>query len=184
MQQDAQREKIWFDSGGTQCAAWHYPGTNGACVIMAGGFAVTKEPGTDLFATRFRDSGFSVLAFDYRHLGESGGQPRQVVRVREQTEDWSAAIGFAAGLPGVDPGRAILADHDRLSRSMQRPADELTEVTISPRHGSPPQPSLRCLDGQCLSCLTHHTATGVKTRLDAPREPPAAWPDGGRSWES
>ena len=105
MQQDAQREKIWFDSRGTQCAAWHYPGTNGACVIMAGGFAVTKEPGTDLFAERFHEAGFSVLAFDYRHLGESGGQPRQVVRVREQLADWSAAIGFAAGLPEVDPAR-------------------------------------------------------------------------------
>ena len=108
MQQDAQREKIWFDSGGTQCAAWHYPGTNGACVIMAGGFAVTKEPGTDLFAERFHEAGFSVLAFDYRHLGESGGQPRQVVRVREQLADWSAAIGFAAGLPEVDPARLAI----------------------------------------------------------------------------
>ena len=75
---------------------------------MAGGFAVTKEPGTDLFAKRFWDSGFSVLAFDYRHLGESGGQPRQVVRVREQLADWSAAIGFAAGLPGVDPARMAI----------------------------------------------------------------------------
>ena len=78
--------------------------------------------------------------------------------------------------PGVDPGRAILADHDRLSRSMQRPADELTEVTISPRHGSPPQPSLRCLDGQCLSRLTRHTATRVENRSDAPREPLAPVP--------
>jgi uncharacterized protein len=75
---------------------------------MAGGFAVIKEPGTDLFAKRFWDSGFSVLAFDYRHLGESGGQPRQVVRVREQLADWSAAIGFAAGLPGVDPARLAI----------------------------------------------------------------------------
>jgi uncharacterized protein len=75
---------------------------------MAGGFAVTKEPGTDLFAKRFWDSGFSVLAFDYRHLGESGGQPRQVVRVREQLADWSAAIGFAARLPGVDPARLAI----------------------------------------------------------------------------
>ena len=44
------REKVRFASGDTECAAWHYPGTNGACVVMAGGFAVTKEPGTDLFA--------------------------------------------------------------------------------------------------------------------------------------
>ena len=88
--------------------AWHYPGTNGACVIMAGGFAVTKEPGTDQFAKRFHEAGFSVLAFDYRHLGESGGQPRQVVRVREQLEDWRAAISFAAGLAEVDPARLAI----------------------------------------------------------------------------
>jgi hypothetical protein len=39
------RTKVRLTSGDTQCAAWHYPGTNGGCVIMAGGFAVTKEPG-------------------------------------------------------------------------------------------------------------------------------------------
>ena len=49
---DGEREKVWFGSGGTQCAAWHYQGSNGGCVIMAGGFAVTKEAGTDLFARR------------------------------------------------------------------------------------------------------------------------------------
>ncbi len=47
-----ERQKAWFASDDTECAAWHYPGTNGACVIMAGGFAVTKEPGTDRFALR------------------------------------------------------------------------------------------------------------------------------------
>ena len=108
MRETGVREKVRFAVGGTECAAWHYPGTNGACIIMAGGFAVTREPGTDQFAARFHEAGYSVLAFDYRHLGESGGQPRQVVRVREQTEDWSAAIGFAAGLPGVDPARLAI----------------------------------------------------------------------------
>jgi fermentation-respiration switch protein FrsA (DUF1100 family) len=108
MKDNGVRARVRFTSGGTQCAAWHYPGTNGGCVIMAGGFAVTKEPGTDLFAKRFRDAGFTVLAFDYRHLGESGGQPRQVVRVREQLADWSAAIGFAAELPEVDPARLAI----------------------------------------------------------------------------
>jgi len=105
MREQAERQKVRFASGGDECAAWYYPGTNGACVIMAGGFAVTKEPGTDLFAQRFHDAGFAVLAFDYRRLGESGGQPRQVVRIRDQLADWQAAIGFAATLPGVDPAR-------------------------------------------------------------------------------
>ena len=49
----ADRQKVRFTSGDAQCAAWHYPGTSGACVIMTGGYAVTKEPGTDRFARRF-----------------------------------------------------------------------------------------------------------------------------------
>jgi pimeloyl-ACP methyl ester carboxylesterase len=103
-----ERQKIRFASDGTECAAWHYPGTNGGCVVMTGGFGVTKEPGTDLFARQFNEAGFSVLAFDYRHLGESGGQPRQVQRVREQLADWQAAIGCARTLPGVDPARVAI----------------------------------------------------------------------------
>lgn len=103
-----EREKVRFVSSGAECVAWHYPGTNGACVVMAAGGAVTKEPGTDPFATRFHDAGFSVLAFDYRRLGESDGQPRQVVRVGEQTADWNAAIAFAATLRGVDPSRLAI----------------------------------------------------------------------------
>jgi uncharacterized protein len=106
--ESVKREKVRFASGDTVCAAWHYRGTNGACVIMAGGGAVTKEPGTDPFAKRFHKAGFAVLAFDYRHLGESGGQPRQVVRMREQLADWQAAIGFAPTLPGVDPARVAI----------------------------------------------------------------------------
>lgn len=99
------REKVGFDSGGTQCAAWFYPGTTGACVVMAAGMGVTKEPGTDPFARRFQELGVAVLAFDYRGFGESGGKPRQVARVREQLADWDAALAFAASLPGVDGSR-------------------------------------------------------------------------------
>jgi pimeloyl-ACP methyl ester carboxylesterase len=72
---------------------------------MAGGFAMPKEPGTDRFAARFHAAGFSVLAFDFRRLGGSGGRPRQVVRIREQLADWQAAIAAAAALPEVDPAR-------------------------------------------------------------------------------
>jgi pimeloyl-ACP methyl ester carboxylesterase len=99
------REKVRFTSDGIDLAAWHHPGVNGACVVMAGGFGVTKEPGTDLFAARFQQAGFSVLAFDFRRLGESGGRPRQVVRIRQEIDDYRAAITFARTLPGVDPAR-------------------------------------------------------------------------------
>jgi uncharacterized protein len=104
----ADRESVRFASGEATCAAWHYPGTNGACVVMAAGLAVTKQPGTDRFAERFHAAGFSVLAFDFRRLGESGGQPRQVVRMGEQQADFHAAIAFARSLPGVDPARVAI----------------------------------------------------------------------------
>jgi len=124
-----QREKVRFVSGDTSCAAWHYPGSNGGCVIMAGGTSVTKEPASDLFAARFHDAGFAVLAFDHRRFGESGGAPRQIVRFDEQVADWHAAIECAAGLPDVDPDRIavwgfslagghvfrVAADHPRLA---------------------------------------------------------------------
>ena len=105
MQASVQREKVRFVSGDAECAAWHYPGTNGGCVIMAGGFAVNKEPATDQFAKGFHQAGFSVLAFDYRRLGESGGEPRLVLPVGDQLADWQAAIDYARTLPEVEPTR-------------------------------------------------------------------------------
>jgi pimeloyl-ACP methyl ester carboxylesterase len=107
-QERQQRQKVRFASGDADCAAWFYPGRNGACVIMTGGFGVTKEPGTDLFARAFHGDGFGVLAFDYRNFGESGGRPRQVMRIGDQLADWSAAIEFAGTLPGVDRDRIAL----------------------------------------------------------------------------
>lgn len=108
MNASIEREKVHFSSDRTRCAAWHYPGTNGACVIMSGGLAMTKEPGTDRFAQRFHEAGFSVLAFDYRRFGESDGQARQIVRFEEQRADWHAAISFAGSLPDVDPQKLAI----------------------------------------------------------------------------
>lgn len=97
------REAIEFSSGSQRCAGWHYPGTNGGCVVMAGGAAVVKEPATDRFAARFQQAGYNVLAFDHRRFGASEGTPRQVIKVRDQLTDWHAAIDTAAQLPGVSP---------------------------------------------------------------------------------
>jgi fermentation-respiration switch protein FrsA (DUF1100 family) len=101
----AERERVRFRSGTDDCVAWHYRGSNGACVVMAGGAGVTKEPATDRFAARFHAAGYSVLAFDHRHFGESGGTPRQVARIPEQLADWDAALDCAASLPGVRAGQ-------------------------------------------------------------------------------
>ena len=176
---------IRFASGDTECAAWHYPGTNGACVIMTGGFGVPKEPGTDLFARRFHLAGFTVLAFDYRHLGDSGGEPRQVQRIREQLQDWRAAIARAQTLPGVDPARLaawsfsapggllfrVAADHPGLAAAIaQTPnADGLAAARNAARYQKPL--AMLCFTGRGIADALGALA-GARPRLVPMAGPP------------
>jgi fermentation-respiration switch protein FrsA (DUF1100 family) len=72
--------------------------------VMGHGFSGTQNRLFDS-AGRFAEAGLAALTFDYRSFGESGGEPRQVVSVEGQLEDWRAAIRCARGLEGVDPDR-------------------------------------------------------------------------------
>jgi fermentation-respiration switch protein FrsA (DUF1100 family) len=104
------REDVRFRSGDAECAAWLYPppGADGApCVVMAHGFAALKEGRLDAYADRFNAAGYGALVFDYRHFGESGGEPRDLISLRRQHEDWRAAVDFARGLEGVDAERMV-----------------------------------------------------------------------------
>ncbi|HNM83528.1 MAG: alpha/beta fold hydrolase [Mycobacterium sp.] len=100
-----------FNSGGTSCSAWHFTGDGPGprpVVVMAHGFAGTKDSGLAPFAERFADAGFDVLAFDYRGFGASEGQPRQSISITRQLQDYDAAIAAAKRLPDVDPDRIVL----------------------------------------------------------------------------
>jgi uncharacterized protein len=74
---------------------------------MASGLGGTKDMG-EAYARRFREAGYEVLAFDYRYLGQSKGEPRQLIWIPDQLEDWSAAVDYAKHLPNVDPCRIAL----------------------------------------------------------------------------
>jgi hypothetical protein len=75
---------------------------------MAHGFGGVKEMGLDAYAERFAAAGYHVLVFDYRHFGASDGEPRQILSIRRQHQDWRAALAHARSLPGVDAARVIL----------------------------------------------------------------------------
>jgi pimeloyl-ACP methyl ester carboxylesterase len=75
---------------------------------MAHGLASTRDDGLPAYAQRFAEAGLAVLLFDYRHFGASGGQPRQLVDVGRQHEDYHAAIRYARTLDGIDPDRIVL----------------------------------------------------------------------------
>lgn len=107
----AAREDVSFESGGERCAAWLYrPEGEGPhpCVVLAHGFGGTREGRLGAFAERFRDAGMAALVFDYRHFGDSGGEPRQLVSIRRQLDDWRSAVEFARSLDGIDPDRVAL----------------------------------------------------------------------------
>lgn len=75
---------------------------------MGPGGSLTRHDGMPAYAERFAAEGLAALTFDYRHWGDSDGEPRRWFSLREQLEDWRAAVAHARGLDGVDPERIAL----------------------------------------------------------------------------
>ena len=108
------RGEVSFGSRGATCRAWRYaPDGNGdgklrPCVVMAHGFGATRDASLEPYAERFAAAGMHVLLFDYRHFGASDGEPRQLLSVRRQLQDYEAAVHFAHALSGVDANRVAV----------------------------------------------------------------------------
>lgn len=60
------------------------------------------------FASTFAESGLAVLIFDYRYLGLSGGEPRQLIDTRRQCNDLRRAVEFARSCTGIVACRIAL----------------------------------------------------------------------------
>jgi dienelactone hydrolase len=84
-------------------AAWlyHPEGATGA-VVLGHGLSAVHDQRLLAYAERFADAGLAALAFDYRHFGASGGEPRQLFDLQTQLEDWRIALDHARGLPGIE----------------------------------------------------------------------------------
>jgi dienelactone hydrolase len=105
------RTDVSFGPPGQQRAAWLYlptdPGAQLPIVVMAHGLGGVKAMRLDAYAQGFSGAGYACLVFDYRHFGHSDGEPRQLLRVRLQLDDWRAAIAYARSRPEVDPARVV-----------------------------------------------------------------------------
>lgn len=105
-----ERTDVTFQSGGVDCAAWLYtPEGKGpfATVVMGHGLGGIRQMRLDAFAERFQAAGYACLVFDYRHFGSSGGEPRQLLDINRQLQDWEAAIAYARSLPQLDENRVV-----------------------------------------------------------------------------
>lgn len=74
---------------------------------MAHGFGAPRAVALYVYAEAFARAGYTVVVFDYRHFGESAGEPRQLLSVPKQLEDWRNAVAFTRSLDWVDPSRII-----------------------------------------------------------------------------
>jgi dienelactone hydrolase len=105
------RDDVAFDSHGTSCAAWLYRPvgvTNPPIIVMAHGFAAIRVLRLDAYAERFAQAGYAVLVFDYRGWGDSAGEPRRVLDIAAQQQDWRAGVAYARTLVGVDTDRVVV----------------------------------------------------------------------------
>ena len=132
------RHDVSFTSGEDTCAGWLYLPTGVAsppAVILGHGLGGTSEMRLDAFAERFAQAGIAALAFTYRHFGDSGGQPRQLLSIKRQLADWDAAIAWVKARGDLDAARiAVWGSSFGGGHS----------ITVASRH-----PELRAAVAQC-----------------------------------
>ncbi|CCU73002.1 MULTISPECIES: alpha/beta hydrolase [Thalassolituus] len=105
------RLDITIPSEGEQLAAWLYlpESTKPAPVIvMAHGLGAVRTMRLDAFAEKYCEQGYACLVFDYRFFGDSSGEPRQLLNVKKQLEDWANAVKFAQQEKRVDTSKVIV----------------------------------------------------------------------------
>jgi len=106
------KKDLSFTCSGEILKAWFFlpEGKKAAvpCIIMAHGFGGTKTARLQPYAEHFQKAGFAALVFDYRHFGDSQGEPRQLLSIPRQLEDWRAAVSFARSLSEIDSKRIAL----------------------------------------------------------------------------
>lgn len=108
----SERADVTFESRDVTCAGYLYLPDKVTgdvpCVVMAHGFSGTRNLGLTAYAERFAAAGMAVLVFDYAYFGASGGQPRQLLDLGHQLDDYRAAIAFVRAHPRIDPARIAL----------------------------------------------------------------------------
>jgi pimeloyl-ACP methyl ester carboxylesterase len=106
-------ETTRIPSGGGHLNAWLTlpstapPGPHPVVVLVHGGGA-THDMGLPAYEGAFSAAGLAVLAFDFRHLGSSSGEPRGLMSARRYLRDVESALAFVRARPELDADRIAL----------------------------------------------------------------------------
>ena len=106
----ATRADVTIPSSQDDVAAWLYrpAASNPPVIVMAHGVGGVKEMRLDAFAERFVAAGYAAVVFDYRNFGASGGQPRQLLDIATQQQDWRNVLAWVRAQPELDSDRLVL----------------------------------------------------------------------------
>lgn len=106
------RLDVSFTSGSDLCQAWLYlpagAETPPPVIVLGHGLGATREMRLGAFAERFAAAGMAALVFTYRHFGDSGGAPRQLLSIKRQLQDWEASLAFVKDRSDVDSSRVAV----------------------------------------------------------------------------
>jgi fermentation-respiration switch protein FrsA (DUF1100 family) len=83
------------------------PGRKPAIIII-GPVAFVKEQSPIQYASRLVREGYTMLIFDPRYHGESGGEPRRQESGAAKVEDLRASVDFLISRRDVDPERILI----------------------------------------------------------------------------
>lgn len=103
-----QRDVEFPSKGSTVRATLYLPDEGSGpypAVAMGGGWCYVKEIVLPHYARYIVDRGLAVLAFDYRSLGASDGEPRQQVDPWMQIEDYKNALSYLEAAEEIDADR-------------------------------------------------------------------------------
>lgn len=105
---------VEFDSDGETCVGTLYlpeRPERPPVVVMAPGVGFWRQFGLPAVAERFAEAGFAAFVFDFRHLGDSDGEPRGLVSPSKQINDYEAAIETVQNVDDVDSNRLVVWGH-------------------------------------------------------------------------
>ena len=103
--------RITFESGGETCVGTLYlpdRPDSPPVVVMAPGLGMWRSFLLPAIAERFAEAGVAALTFDFRHHGDSDGEPRGLADPDKQIADYEAAIEAMIDTEAVDSNRLVL----------------------------------------------------------------------------
>jgi len=108
---DYSKIRLTFRSGGERCVGRLYRPdrpSNPPLVVLAGGPIAAGGRPLSPYAERLAAAGYAAFYFDFRHAGDSDGDPRNLVSPARQRADWEAALAGLRGRGDVATDTTVL----------------------------------------------------------------------------